>query len=67
MHGRHELMRFAPPDVCQCFKEAGLLLPDPTDAVVKCWDELANLARGIRSEAALTVGRAGERPSINFE
>lgn len=34
---------------------------------MKCWDELANLARGIRSAAALAVGRAGERLTLTFE
>jgi hypothetical protein len=67
IHGRHELARFAPADVCQCFKEAGLFTMDPTETVVRCWDELANLARGIRSAAALAVGRTGERLSIKYE
>jgi hypothetical protein len=67
MHGRHELARFAPADVYQCFKEAGLFVADPSETVVRWWDELANLARGIRSAAALAVGRAGERFSIKYE
>jgi hypothetical protein len=67
MHGRHEMARFAPPDICQCFREAGVMVTDPTDGIVTWWDELANLARGIRSAASLAVGRAGERLTLRFE
>ena len=66
-HGRHELARSAHPDVCQCFKEAGLLGADLTDSIICWWDEMANLARGVRSAAVMAVGRKGERYTLAYE
>jgi hypothetical protein len=67
MHGRKELVRFAPADVRQCFEEAGLLNAAPSDSVVHWWDEIANLARGVRSAVITEVGRRGERLTLAYE
>lgn len=67
MHGRHEVERYAPADVVQCFSEAGLLMGDPGDDVIRWWDELGNLARGVKSAANLEVGRRGEKLSLAYE
>jgi hypothetical protein len=67
MHGRRELARFAPPDVTQCFKEAGLMTSEVSDGMVKWWDEIGSLARGFRSASAMVVGRAGEKLSLAYE
>src|ERR1051326_1529190 len=61
IHGRREFSRYAPADVVQCFKEAGLLSAALSDLIVAWWDELGQLARGLRSAVLSAVGRRAER------
>lgn len=37
--GRRELKQYAPKDIVQVFREAGLMEMPPSDEVVKWWDE----------------------------
>lgn len=65
--GRKEAMYFFPPEVKQCFKDAGLLAPDPDHEVVRWWDDVAARCRSIRRDELTIVGRQGERLSIQYE
>lgn len=67
LHGRCEFSRYAPADVVQCFADAGLLVASITETVVDWWDELAQLARGLRSAALSAVGRKAERLTLAYE
>jgi hypothetical protein len=65
--GRAELARFVPPDVRQCFDEAGLMRSSPTPEIVDWWDELSERSRGLKSSFATEIGRRGERLSLVYE
>jgi hypothetical protein len=65
-NGREEAARFFPPEVRQCFKEAGLLR-SWDEAVVAWWDELAISTRSTKSSLALVTGRKAERLSMQYE
>lgn len=65
-YGRSELLNTVDPDIKQCFVEAGLA--DGTDEdTVKWWDLLAHAARGNLAQELLSIGRQGERRSLDFE
>jgi len=65
-YGRYELLKSVSPDVRQCFEEAGLSDGTDEDTVI-WWDILAQAARGNLAEELLTIGRLGERLSLDFE
>jgi hypothetical protein len=64
--GRAKLLGFAGSAVAQVFLEAGLV--DGTDeATVGFWDALAGRARGQKNDRLLSIGREGERLTIDYE
>ena len=64
--GRKETFLFLNPDEKMCFTESNLM--DGTDiAVVKWWDEIANLYRDEIAIANNEIGRIGERLTIAYE
>jgi hypothetical protein len=65
--GRKELKQFAPKDIVQVFREAGLMEMPPSDEVVKWWDEMAQFARGTAAAVYTEVGRVGERLTLQWE
>ncbi len=64
--GRETRCRYAPPEVSQCFREAGLL-GSTTEDVVRWWDERASLFRAARNAHLVNIGRTGERLSLALE
>ena len=65
--GRSEMSRFAPREVMQVFREAGLMEVPPTDDAVAWWDEVARLARGAADAISTEIGRTGERLTMERE
>lgn len=65
-NGREEAAKFFPPEVTQCFKEAGLL-KSWDEEVVTWWDELAIATRSTKSTLALVTGRKAERLTMLHE
>ena len=64
--GRAKLLQFAGTAVAQVFLEAGLV--DGTDdATVGFWDALAGRARGQKDDRLLSIGREGERLTMDYE
>jgi hypothetical protein len=64
--GRLETMSYLPPDVRQCFNEAGLN-EGYGDDVVEFWDAASSVCRGRTNDTLLEIGRRGERLSIEYE
>lgn len=67
MHGRRELNRNAPSDICQCFQEARMMEDDLDDARILWWDKMAGLVRGYRGAHSIAVGRRGEKLTFEYE
>lgn len=65
-YGRTEAAKFFPPEVKQCFFEAGLLDGYDLD-IVQWWDKLSSIVRGLSEDVCLTIGRYGERLSCIYE
>jgi hypothetical protein len=65
-NGREEASKFFPPEVSQCFKEAGLLKVWDDD-VVEWWDQLAIATRSTKSALGLITGRKAEKLTIKHE
>ncbi len=65
-HGRKETAALVPAEIRQCLLDAGLL-DEVDDETVRWWDSLALAARSGNQENLLTVGRFGERLSLEFE
>lgn len=64
--GRAKLLGFSGSAVAQVFLEAGLV--DGTDEVtVGFWDALAGRARGQKDDRLQSIGREGERLTIDYE
>lgn len=61
-----EKVRYFPPDVQQCFTEAGLL-GAPSDEIARWWNILTEAANGSGEEYRNETGRIGERLSIDYE
>ena len=64
--GRSETLSVLSPEVRQCFFEAGLET-DFNDTTVEWWDRFADIARGKKARRQTSIGRAGERLTIEFE
>lgn len=64
--GRLKVIAFAGNDIAQVFVEAGLAHGTETE-VVEFWDELAARARGQKGLRLNSIGRAGERLTIEHE
>lgn len=64
--GRKETANLVPAEIRQCLQDAGLL-DDVDGETVRWWDSLALAARSDNQENLLTVGRFGERLSLEFE
>jgi hypothetical protein len=64
--GRRRFLKFAPPEIAQLCREAGLEVVTDTE-VVAFWDCLAARARGFRDVQLNEVGREGERLTIEYE
>jgi len=47
--------------------EAGLLVRPPSELVVRWWDEMSDIARGLRAADLLETGRQGERLTLIYE
>ncbi|PXA87721.1 hypothetical protein DMC25_00490 [Caulobacter sp. D4A] len=65
-YGRARVLAFSPPGVRQVLVEAGVAKGAEPE-VVEFWDRLAGLARGIRADRLLGIGREGERLSLAYE
>lgn len=65
--GRRELKQYAPKDIVQVFREAGLMAMPPSDEVVRWWDEMAQFARGTAAAVYTEIGRVGERLTLQWE
>lgn len=65
--GRQELAKSVPSEVSQTLTEAGLLEKPASPEVVRWWDEMSELARGIRAADLMVVGRTGERLTLRYE
>jgi hypothetical protein len=64
--GRSKVLSFASSDIVQTFVEVGLASgTDPE--VVTFWDELAARARGQKGYRLTSIGRRGERLTIEYE
>lgn len=66
IYGRDRVLSFVSLDVGQVFVEAGLSNSTERE-VVEFWDDLGARARGLRNEALTSLGRQGERLSLNYE
>lgn len=64
--GRARVLRFVGPELAQVFHEAGLTTQTGR-RVVSFWDRLAAMARGLRGDRNVLVGRKGERLSLRYE
>lgn len=66
IQGRKAFEQYVPPEVSQCFREAGIL--DTIEPEAICWwDELAARYRQTRNAVRVEVGRTGERLSYEYE
>lgn len=66
VQGRKAFTQYAPLEVVQCFREAGIL--DSTDEdVIAWWDTIAARYRQEREVARMQTGRRGERLSYQYE
>jgi hypothetical protein len=65
-YGRKKLLLYASKNVYQCFLEAELIVAT-SEEVVKYWDTLSAMARGIQKDALVEIGRKGEKLSIQYE
>lgn len=65
--GRSETSQFAPREIVQVFREAGLMQVPPSDDAVGWWDDVARYARGAADSVRNEIGRTGERHTINRE
>lgn len=66
LYGRRKVTEFAELAIVQLFDEAGLL-QSTADDVIRFWDSLAARARGQKNDFLLSIGRDGERLSIDYE
>jgi hypothetical protein len=64
--GRSKVLLFAGVSVAQVLDEAGLVSGTDEETVL-FWDSLAAHARGLRNDILTTIGRIGERASVEFE
>lgn len=64
--GRSKVISFAGSDIAQVFVEAGLAHGTDKE-VVEFWDEVAARARGLKGIRLNTIGRLGERLTIEYE
>ena len=65
--GQREFARFAPKDIVQCFEEAGAFSRPVPQHLLRWWDDLSDLARGLRAKNWARVGRAAERLTLDYE
>ncbi|EMT54683.1 hypothetical protein I532_03725 [Brevibacillus borstelensis AK1] len=65
-YGRTEASKHIPKNVLQCLREA-CLLDSIDEEIIAWWDRLASIARGVREDYLLEIGRGGERLSIEYE
>ncbi len=66
LDGRKKVLTFAPPGIAQCLVEAELAVGH-SEQVVRFWDQLAAIARGLRGAELSEVGRRGERLTLAYE
>ncbi|HBO3000406.1 DUF3883 domain-containing protein [Pseudomonas aeruginosa] len=64
--GRRRVLQYAPPEIAQICKEAGLA-DGATPDVVAFWDALAARARGLHDVRLNDIGRIGERLTLRYE
>lgn len=64
--GRAEAVKYLPPDVQQCLREADLLTP-PTYEIIRWWDALAETTRKQQQDDRIAIGRQGEQLSVEYE
>lgn len=65
--GRAEAKQYLPPDVVQCFTEAGLFSNEITDTIISWWDRYSKISRKSSKDNKLEIGRLGEKYSLNYE
>src|SRR5690606_30113726 len=61
--GRSRFLLYAPSEIAQVCREAGLV-DDFSDETVAFWDRLSAIARGVRDLRRNEVGRLGERLAL---
>lgn len=64
--GRRRVLQYAPPEIAQICREAGLA-DASTPEVVAFWDVLAARARGLHDVQLNETGRVGERLTLRYE
>lgn len=64
--GRKRVLSFAPAGVAQCLIEAELAVGQSQE-IVRFWDQLAAIARGLRGAELNEIGRKGERLTLAYE
>lgn len=64
--GRTEAKNFLPPEVNQCFKEAGLF-DEINEELIEFWDKLSLAYRNYTQKRMTEIGRAGEKLSYDYE
>jgi hypothetical protein len=64
--GRRRVLQYAPPEIAQICREAGLV-DASTPEVVTFWDVLAAQARGLHDVRLNETGRVGERLTLCYE
>jgi hypothetical protein len=66
IQGRKAFAQYAPPEVVQCFREAGIL--DSLDEeIITWWDRVSARYREDRQAQNVETGRKGERLSFAYE
>jgi hypothetical protein len=66
IQGRDAFSEYAPPEVVQCFREAGILNSYDPD-VIALWDSISARYRKAQDKERVSVGRKGERLSYDYE
>lgn len=64
--GRSRVLQFVGTKIAQVLDEAGLAKGTDPDTV-EFWDALAARARGLKDDRLTTIGRIGERATIEYE
>lgn len=66
MRGRTELLKVVSPAVRECFDDAGLLTSTEPQ-IIEWWDKLADVSRASADAAKISIGRSGERLTMEYE
>jgi len=66
VQGRQAFAQYAPAEVVQCFREAGMLTTTESD-VIRWWDSISARYRNYQDKQKVETGREGERLSFHYE